>query len=196
MLMPKLQVPVELGGDAPANTSSSPQTQIPKASGFKLRCPMDFKAGDSSTDSGPARVTRHAAFWAMGFVGVSTCSCALCPLVIQSPRCIVTVDSQCLVFPGLGTAIATPFATEFVMFASPAVFALVGGLHQDSRFRRGMGGTLTAEREQQTSCLPFVALLEGRQSWQALAEDLRVKSLNVALGVTVALGLAVLRRGR
>jgi uncharacterized membrane protein len=97
---------------------------------------------------------------------------------------------------GLGAAAATAFATELVMFTSPAIFALLGGLHQDSRYRRGLGGTLTAEKEERTSCLPFVALFEGRQSWQLLGEELREKSLNVALGVTVAVGLAVLRRGR
>jgi len=127
---------------------------------------MDFKAKDTTPDSGPARVTRHVAFWSLGFVG-------------------------------LGSAAATGFAAELVMFLSPAVFAALGGTHQDSRFRRGMGGSLTAEREARTSNLPFVALLEGRQSWQALANDLAAKPVNVAVGVAAALALALLRaRGR
>ena len=71
-----------------------------------------------------------------------------------------------------------------------------GGLQQESRLRRGMGGTVTGGREQQTSRLPFVARGEVRQSGQALGEDRRAKSLNVALVVTGARGLVVLRRGR
>jgi hypothetical protein len=73
MLLPKLQIPVTLGGDAQAPAPAVPTGADPStkpSTGFQLRCPMDFKAGDAAPDSGPARVTRHAAFWAMGFVGV------------------------------------------------------------------------------------------------------------------------------
>lgn len=92
---------------------------------------------------------------------------------------------------GLGFASRAKHATDLVMWTMPAVFALVGGLHQDSRFRRGMGGTLPAEIENKTSALPFAALIEGRQSWRALADDLAEKPLNVGLAAALALVLAL-----
>jgi len=55
--------------------------------------------------------------------------------------------------------LGTPFAGEFVMFAMPLAFALIGGMHQDYRYRRGMGGNLTPEVDNKTSAVPFLALL-------------------------------------
>ena len=46
---------------------------------------------------------------------------------------------------GLGTALATPFATEFILFSMPSVFALIGGAHQDHRYRKSSGGYLSPE---------------------------------------------------
>ena len=94
---------------------------------------------------------------------------------------------------GLGAALATPFATEVAMFSMPALFALIGTAHQDSRFRRhNMGGELPPDVDAVTSNLPFVALLQGRQSWSALAEE--VKWLNCSVAVAGALLLALGRR--
>lgn len=94
-------------------------------------------------------------------------------------------------FCGLGSALVTPFASEIVFYAMPAVFAAVGGMHQDSRFRRGIGGTLSRELDEATSCLPFVALITGKQSWEAVGNEL--KELNALIGVLAALALAVRR---
>lgn len=96
-------------------------------------------------------------------------------------------------FIGLGAAVATRYARRVVMFTMPAVFCVIGCSHQDSRYRRGMGGTLTPETERATSNLPFVALLEGRQSWSALYDELMRKDTNVYLGIFSALLLALLR---
>jgi uncharacterized membrane protein len=94
---------------------------------------------------------------------------------------------------GLGTALGTPFATEVIMFSMPALFALVGGAHQDYRFRRGSGGQLAPEVDAVTSHLPFGALLTGQQDWNALAREL--KWTNASLAVALAVMLA-LKRGR
>lgn len=170
--IPKLQIPVELGGDAspalapaPAPTALPHQPTNPEpapATGFRLKCPMDFTPVDTPADGiyGVQRVTRHPQFWILGFVG-------------------------------LGAAVATPFLSEMVMFTMPAVFAVVGGLHQDSRFRRGLGGTLTPEVDAKTSAVPFAALITGKQSWLNLG--LELKELNAALALTVA-GLMAWRR--
>lgn len=167
--IPKLQVPVELGGGpAPAPTDlpqvhpHQPAAAAP-AGGFRLRCPMDFTPVDTPADGvyGVQRVTRHPQFWILGFIG-------------------------------LGAAVATPFLSEIVMFTMPAVFAVVGGLHQDSRFRRGLGGTLTPEFDDKTSAVPFLALLSGRQCWLDLGGEF--KEVNSALALTVAALMALRRR--
>jgi uncharacterized membrane protein len=96
---------------------------------------------------------------------------------------------------GLGAALATPFAPSFVMFVFPSVFALVGGAHQDSRFRRGMGGTLTPEVDAKTSNVPFWALVSGRQPWGKLGEELKVSNAGIAIVAAVLLALRRRRLG-
>lgn len=92
-------------------------------------------------------------------------------------------------FCGLGVAAQTPFAgTAAAALGFPLVAAL-GGFHMDSRHRRGVGGSLTPEREAATSGMPFLALVEGRQSWTALAEDL--KPVNSAVAAAASGALAV-----
>mmetsp|Transcript_15975 Transcript_15975/g.47658 ORF Transcript_15975/g.47658 Transcript_15975/m.47658 type:complete len:245 (-) Transcript_15975:35-769(-) len=91
-------------------------------------------------------------------------------------------------FLGLGVAAQTPFAGTAVAALGFPLVAAVGGAHMDSRHRRGMGGSLTPEREAATSGIPFLALLEGRQSWAALGEEL--KPVNSGLGVLASAGLA------
>lgn len=62
---------------------------------------------------------------------------------------------------GLGTAMGTPFLGEFVLFSFPVVFALLGGMHQDYRYRRGNGGSLSPEVDKVTSNVPFYAMVTG-----------------------------------
>eukprot|EP00747_Dinoflagellata_sp_TGD_P017220 gnl/TRDRNA2_/TRDRNA2_125676_c0_seq1.p1 gnl/TRDRNA2_/TRDRNA2_125676_c0~~gnl/TRDRNA2_/TRDRNA2_125676_c0_seq1.p1 ORF type:complete len:424 (+),score=89.36 gnl/TRDRNA2_/TRDRNA2_125676_c0_seq1:94-1365(+) len=73
-------------------------------------------------------------------------------------------------FYGLGAAIAAPHAGCAVMFSGPAAVAAIGGAHQDYRYR--ISGKLSPEKDAATSGLPFLALLEGRQSWATLYEDM------------------------
>jgi uncharacterized membrane protein len=71
--------------------------------------------------------------------------------------------------------------------------ALVGGAHQDYRFRNNSGGSLTPAREAVTSLLPFGALLTGSQSWSSVYDE--SKGLNAVVATLLAAFLAV-RRGR
>ena len=60
---------------------------------------------------------------------------------------------------GAGAALRARFVSEVVMFGFPVVFALVGGAHQDYRYRRGSGGLLSPEKDAVTSNIPFGALV-------------------------------------
>lgn len=93
----------------------------------------------------------------------------------------------------LGSAMVTPFPAHAVMFTFPLVFAFVGGEHQDYRYRRGSGGYLSPEMDAQTSNVPFLAMIRGAQSVDALLSE--IKWTNAGLGATVA-ALIALRRLR
>lgn len=93
---------------------------------------------------------------------------------------------------GFGTALRTPYWTEVVFFSWPLIFAMIGGAHMDYRYRHGIGKTMTAEEEAQTSLIPFAALLEGRQDWNALVEEMKVT--NAGMAIIIALGIFVFRK--
>ena len=101
---------------------------------FKARCPMDFKA---------KRDVKEGEVYGVERVSRHANLWSLASL-------------------GVGTALLTPFVVESLFFAGPIALATVGTWHQDSRFKRGMGGTLTADMESKTSNIPFAALLLGR----------------------------------
>ncbi|MGK3739211.1 MAG: putative membrane protein [Bacillariaceae sp.] len=79
------------------------------------------------------------------------------------------------------------------MYSGPAFVAWMGGNHTDSRFRRGMGGTLPPQYECQTSNIPFLAMITGKQhgGFEALGNE--IKPLNAALAVAAS-SMWVLRR--
>jgi len=99
-----------------------------------------------------------------------------------------------LALTGLGSAVISKRAGTIAFFACPAMFITVGTHHQDSRFRRGIGGQLTPEREKATSNFPFQALVQGRQSWERLAQEIDLPNATLAFLATLA--LALLRRVR
>ena len=68
--------------------------------------------------------------------------------------------------------------------------ALVGTHHQDDRYRRGIGGHLSPEKEARTSNLPFYALLTGRQDWGKLAEEIKLPNCGVAMSIVALLFLS------
>lgn len=88
-----------------------------------------------------------------------------------------------------GIALRAHHASTRVLCAGPLCVAVVGTHHQDSRYRRGMGGTLTPARDAATSNIPFAALMSGRQSWGPLLEELHWQRVGVALA-SVALLLS------
>ena len=88
---------------------------------------------------------------------------------------------------GVGTALVTPFLVESLFFGGPLLLATFGTAHQDTRFRRGMGGTLTPEKESVTSNIPFAALLLGRQDWTKLLDEMKWLNGGVATLLVFAL---------
>jgi uncharacterized membrane protein len=92
----------------------------------------------------------------------------------------------------LGAAVLQPSLPMTVWMTGPTLVALFGGAHADSRFRRGLGGTLDPEYESRTSHLPFYALIQQGTFYQWWTQD--VKPLNAGLAVSVAAAWALSRR--
>jgi len=128
---------------------------------FKARCPMDFKA---------KRDVKEGEVYGVERVSRHANLWSLASL-------------------GVGTALLTPFVVESLFFAGPIALATVGTWHQDSRFKRGMGGTLTADMESKTSNIPFAALLLGRQDWGKLWDEF--KGLNALLPALVVVAMHI-----
>jgi len=84
---------------------------------------------------------------------------------------------------GLGFAITTPYVGRLALLTGPLFVAIIGTHHQDSRFRRGIGGTLTEEREKETSNLPFIAILSGKNDASKLVQELKLTNVCVAVAL-------------
>lgn len=74
----------------------------------------------------------------------------------------------------------------------PALVALIGGAHADSRFRRGIGGQMDPEYERKTSNVPFYAMIQQGTVAHWLQEE--VKPLNAMIAIGLATIWAVSRR--
>jgi uncharacterized membrane protein len=165
-LVPKLQSPVGLESARPVHAAHQSE-QLPSTHStpvFVARCPVDFRAKDSPQDvvHGLQRVSRHATFWSLGFIG-------------------------------LGSALVSVYPTTVCLGLMPSCVAVILGAHMDYRYRRNRGGSLPPEVEEQTSLLPFAALLMGENSWGLLWAE--TKHTNAALGCIVAAALHA-RRSR
>lgn len=189
---PKLQIPVHLvdgSGSADAATtakaaaaSTAPTAPASGGSGsqWKVRCPFDFS--DSKSQTGVPKGTKQQADQLAGLDRIT-----------RHPG----LWSFGLL--GLGNALLVPSIPTRIWLSMPAMVALIGGAHTDSRHRRGMGGELCKEVDEVTSNVPFLAMIMGRQeggvlqSFQALGDE--VKVLNAALAAGGA-ALWVARRGR
>jgi hypothetical protein len=112
---------------------------------FKARCPMDFRAKPELPPDAVYGIER------------------------------ITRHSNlwALASLGVGTALTTPFVVNSLFFGGPLLLATLGTAHQDSRYRRGLGGSLSTEKENRTSNIPFAALLVGRQDWMKLFEEIK-----------------------
>ena len=90
-----------------------------------------------------------------------------------------------------GAAVATPSVPQAAFLSMPVLVALVGGGHQDSRSRRGIGPAIPPEYEAKTSSVPFFAMLTGAQGGSAFSNLYsETKLANAALGVCLAAFLA------
>lgn len=185
--LPKLQVPVGFASDAAAvigsdelTASSSttagpapPPTTTTNSSSWKLqvRCPFDFADGKQHNDTTDVR-GRERITRHPGFWSFGLAS--------------------------MGMALLQPTLPLAVWWMGPATVAWMGGSHTDSRFRRNMGGSLDPHYDSQTSNIPFVAMLTGKQgsvsqAFANLANE--IKPLN-ALIATFAVTVFVVSRGR
>lgn len=174
---PKVQIPVHFAGndnDSTAETDAivaqSPNQAVPaEEMGWKVRCPFDF-TDNKDTGSPVQGLERITRHPGLWSFGLL----------------------------GLGSRLLVPSLAQRAWLAMPAMMALIGGAHTDSRFRRGMGGTLSEEYDQATSNVPFLAMLSGAQGnvLDVLKEfSGEVKPLNAAIAVGVS-GLWVLSKGR
>lgn len=168
---PKMQIPVAMvdtNADAANPTDVGPSTSSASSMmKLQVRCPFDF------TDKKDPNTALH------GLERIS-----------RHP------GLWSLGLVGLGQSILAPAMPQRIWWMGPAAIAWLGGWHTDSRYRRGMGGTLEPGYASQTSNLPFGALISGRQghgSWQALANELKPLNAAVAIGAST---LWVLRRVR
>ena len=150
----------------------APKLQIPvglsEHNSFQVRCPFDFSDKKDPNDTSLHGLERITRHPGLWSFG----------------------------FVGLGQSFLAASLPLRIWWMGPAAVAWLGGSHTDSRFRRGMGGTLEPGYASQTSNVPFMALLTGKQgsgSWSALAQE--TKPLNVALAVGMS-SLWVLRKVR
>ena len=180
---PKLQVPVELRRPSSsldaANTTESNALAVPPPAAqsftLKVRCPFDF-----TDHSHPAQDEATTPVSVHGLDRVSR-------------------------HPGLwafgltvaGNALLQPTLALQLWMLGPLAVAALGGAHQDSRFRRGLGGTLDPQYAALTSNVPFVAMLTGRQGPNALSTWVtqELKPINAAIATTAA-AIWILSRGR
>jgi hypothetical protein len=108
-------------------------------------------------------------------------------------------------FLGLGQACLTSSLPVKVWFCMPSIVAAIGGWHIDSRYRRGLGGTMPSESwEKQTSHIPFLAWIRnGNAPYNNNCNTTTVqtffqqecKGSNAMVAVILAAGIVV-RQGR
>jgi uncharacterized membrane protein len=98
-LFPKLQSPVALhlpsrsGGDGHAGEQLPSTDDKPL---FVARCPVDFRAKDDPLNGvhGLRRVSRHATFWSLGFIGLGTALVSVYPTTVclgLMPSCVALI---------------------------------------------------------------------------------------------------------
>lgn len=127
----------------------------PKGAASTSGCPIDFQFGK---DRKPGEI------WGM-------------KRITRHPQ-LFSLGLTCISF-----TLASSYYSHLVFWSMPLLFAFVGGAHQDSRYRRGMGGYLSREQESLSSLIPFQALLQGKQKWSDLAADLKEMNAILAIGL-------------
>lgn len=92
-------------------------------------------------------------------------------------------------FLTLSKAITTIYLPEVFMFTFPTIFAYIGGAHQDHRFLKNSGGSLTLEKYNKTSNIPFLAIVTGKQNITDVINELKVTNMAIAAGMSVLIGM-------
>eukprot|EP00571_Detonula_confervacea_P008746 CAMPEP_0172322680 /NCGR_PEP_ID=MMETSP1058-20130122/46600_1 /TAXON_ID=83371 /ORGANISM="Detonula confervacea, Strain CCMP 353" /LENGTH=277 /DNA_ID=CAMNT_0013038491 /DNA_START=89 /DNA_END=919 /DNA_ORIENTATION=- len=168
---PSAQIPIHfVAGDNNNNSNNSGETNgtassptdvnPPEEKGWKVRCPFDF------TDKKDTNAPLHGLERITRHPGLWSFGLL-----------------------GLGNALLIPSLPQRAWLAMPYMVALVGGAHTDSRFRRGMGGTLSPEYDRVTSNTPFVAMLSGAQGnvmdvLRDFSEEIKPLNAMIAVGVS------------
>ena len=147
-----------------AKNGAAPTVEQPRSQ-FKLRCPMDFRPKDIPED-GIYGIFRVSRYPMLWFSSIYS----------------------------LSVAFMTPFVTEVVMFTSPLLVTALLTEHMDNRFRRGIGGSLSPERDAATSNVPFGAFVRGKQSLTQLVSEIKWVNVGCAVGLAVLLHAARMRR--
>lgn len=147
-----------------------PKMQIPVTSNLDVRCPFDFadqrRSKSSSNTIGPVEVELHGLERVTRHAG------------LWSLALVAAAHS--------GLAASRPLQ---VWWLGPTAVAWLGGMHTDSRFRRGMGSSLDPFYDSVTSNVPFLAMLTGRQGSvsQAVTELVGdIKPLNAGMATLIA----------
>lgn len=167
-LFPAFQIPVMYGSKSDTE-SNKKEKSVEKATTSErklyVRCPIDFNHDRKVSTRGDEVVgmERISRHPGLWFLGIST----------------------------LGSACTSIYPARVAAFSFPIVIAFIGSEHQDYRFRRNNGGVLTPEKERVTSNIPFLAILQGKQSMKdVIAES---KGTNTAIACLVAM-IAAARR--
>lgn len=123
---------------------------------------------------------------------------AMCPLVAKSykereeifgiGRVTRRPELFGLMFAGIGGALMATTAAQVAFFGIGPFFSF-GALafHSDRTQRKN--GELSATKEAQTSVVPFQALLDGRQSWSKLQEELVLTNALLAVSLSGLMSL-------
>jgi len=159
---PKLQVPVTSNDEEEVGKVLQGPVPLQKktSKAWKVRCPFDFT--DNSLDSGPRGVERISRHPGLWAFGL-TC---------------------------LGTAAITPSIAQASWLSMPVFVALIGGAHTDARYRRGMGGTLRAEDDENTSNIPFLGLVKIGRVDPIIDLWHEIKGINASFAIAVATAIA------
>lgn len=172
---PTFQVPVKWGGeeeirheDAAAGILVAPHSA---ALTMSVRCPIDFAADKKNLE----RTSSPDSLYGMERVS-------------RHPQ-LWSLGIFCI-----GRAVPALYYPEVAFWSLPLVWAYLGGAHQDYRHRRKSGGVLTPEKDAMTSNVPFVAMLQGKQSFDLWKEE--TKWVNAGIGGTAALAMMALRLTR
>jgi hypothetical protein len=194
--------PTSLIGPSPPPPPQQQRQQQPPPGSWKLsvQCPFDFSdkykdnggSNNSTMVTGVDRVSRHVGLWSLGLLSASQAA-----LIIPSTAATVAASAT--------TATSSPamlFAALWSLrlwWCGPIAVAWLGGMHTDSRFRRGLGGTLDPIIDSQTSNLPFLAMMTGKQGspYYAFANLVgsELKPLSAVMATAVAT-VWILSKGR